>query len=76
VEKSKIKSVFIKNYWKYLNDSLAKSKRVQSKNKYIQENEIINEPKLFKEELENTISKFTILKNYKLFEGDIKKLVF
>tara|TARA_B110000908_G_C10055419_1_gene358144 strand:+ start:590 stop:757 length:168 start_codon:yes stop_codon:yes gene_type:complete len=55
---------------------LAKSKRVQSKNKYIQENEIINEPKLFKEELENTISKFTILKNYKLFEGDIKKLIF
>jgi len=74
--KSNIKSVFIKNYRKYLNDSLAKSKRVQAKNKYIQENEIIDEPKSFKKEFESTISRFRLLKNYKLFESDIKRLIF
>jgi hypothetical protein len=76
VVKSNIKSVFLKNYWKYLNDLLSKSKRVQSKDKYIQGNEIINEPKLFKKEFENTILNFKVLKDYKLFEADIKKLIF
>jgi hypothetical protein len=74
--KSNIKSVFLKNYWKYLNDSLSKSKRVQSGDKYILGNEIINEPKLFKKEFENTILNFKVLKDYKLFEADIKKLIF
>lgn len=74
--KTDIKSIFLKNYWKYVNDSLSKNKRVQAKDKYLQENEIINEPKIIKEEFENVISNFQNLKDYKLFESDIKKIIF